>query len=204
LFLLQTVPESYPSAKEYRAWLKETSEACEKLSGTLSSLQSAKGLASTLWPILVNIAAALLGISTLRDLFTNFNWNSLLPWIAFIGFPFVYLGIFVTGAFWYKRELFTGVTLLESISQSFSAGTQELTKNVYQLEDHTFHLLDRGKSRELQWDMVTIPFSLLGLALVGLSDWIENPSSPVDWPILVLILGLIFASISIISLRKWD
>lgn len=204
LYLLQTVPEKHPSAENYRTWLKDTSETCDKLSGTLSSLQSTKGLASTLWPIVVNVAAALLGVSTLKELFTNFSWANLLPWITFIAFPFIYFGIFMTGAFWYKRELFTGITLLESIMQPFFKWTQDSANNVYQLEDHVFNLLGRGKNHEFRWDLITIPLSLFSFIPIGLSEWIQDPSKPVDWVFLGVILLAIIGSISIISLRKWD
>jgi len=76
-YLLQTIPEDHPSVEKYRTWLKSSSETCEKLSSTLSSLQSAKGIASTLWPILVNIVATIVGISTLQELIDQYKAASL-------------------------------------------------------------------------------------------------------------------------------
>jgi len=213
LYLIQTIPEDHPAAENYRAWLKDTSETCEKLSGTLNSLQSAKGLASIFWPILVNIAAALLGISTLKELFTRFSLANFLPWVIFIAIPFAYFFLFLTGAFWYKRELFMGAPFFESIMLSIFSlpddrpifpWLQDSTNNIYQLEDQVFNLLNRGKRHEFRWDILTMPFSFFVLALVGFSEWLNNPSQPISWPGIVGFLLAAVLSMAIISLRKWD
>lgn len=210
-YLLQTIPQDYPSVENYRSWLKDTSETCERLSSTLRSLQSVKGVASTLWPVLVSAAATILGVSTLKELIDSykaaaFNWADLLPWLTFIVFPLVYLGIFVTGAFWYKRELFTRLTFSESIVASILPALFERhqdSANIYQLENMVFSSLDRGKTLEFQWDILTVPITVGSFALLGLSDWIQDPSKSVDWPIVIISLVGIIGSINLISRRKW-
>jgi len=202
LYLLQTIPEKNRANEKYRAWLKNASESCEMLSGTLNSLQSAKGLASTLWPLAVNATAALLGVSDLKDAFQVLHWSNILSLILFTAFPFVYFGLFMTTAFLHKRELFTipfwHRHQLPTISsdpasvQVFIKETLYYENSIYKLENQIFNLLDRGKISEFQWDMLTLPLSLIGLFLTGIIDWLQNPNKPFDW----IFAGVMFLGIA--------
>jgi hypothetical protein len=204
LYLSNTLPDDYPAVENYRTWLKDTSETCDKLSATLSSFQSVKGLASALWPILIYIAGQMLGVTTLREAVQNVDVSSFLSWIVLIVFPILYFCLFITGAIWYKYELFTGFTLFESYFQRHIENTSFDEQNVYQQEDRIFGLLNRGKVHEIPWDAVTFALVPIGFILLVVFDSSGNPINRSDW----ILIGLMFLMSLLIlvvvpRLRKW-
>jgi hypothetical protein len=204
IYLLQTVSEDDTGVENIRSWLKESSETCEKLASTLISVQSAQGLLSTLWPIAASLLAAFLGVNSLREALATDKLIALAQWIILIPTPMIYLGIFVTSAFWYKRQLFTGFSFFDTLI--LPSQSQDSTRNIYQLEDEIFKLLDRGKVREFPYDMVSLPITFFSMSFLFLSDWLFGTTRMPDRSDLVfglmMILGGIFMGFLTRS-RKW-
>ena len=176
-----------PDAKEIREWTKEVSELCEKLAGTLASWSSVEGLVKLLWPLALGGLTAWLGAKDIWEVLKKLNIQTYLIICGFLLFPVIYLFIFMSDAFNYKRAMF--IPGFDAHEQPYVPGSPPHS-NVYLLEDRLFGLLGRDKMREGRWDMY---FRVLGCLIFGsvpvldlLWDRFVSPSAP---PTLILWLS---------------
>jgi len=95
-------------------------------------------------------------------------------------FVATYSLFFIYSAFTYKRKLFWGLQ-------------QETDKNVYQIEDKLFNLLEKGKTHEFPIDIVTFP--ILPFISGGFTIWVGFMLDIGGYLIGLIIIGIIFLKI---------
>jgi len=195
-----------PKNRRYSAWLKETSEDCNKLAATLSSWQSARGIVSALWPFGIGIATTLLKLEDIYDIINIINFKAV-DWInlGLMVFPVIYVALFISMSFQRKRELFMpGFDLEEKpIDMDRPATNDDI---IYHLEDQVFNLAGRGKVREIPADVIGQTAGLLGFAAMETS--ILTLDQPLSSRIFFGAGGVMFLVMAIISIRlgsqrKW-
>lgn len=145
-----------PSNTKYQIWLKQAEEASAKFANSLSSWHSIRGLVSALWPVVVGFLVAKLGVNDIYQAILEVELPPIGTLVVVLFFVVPYFLIFIHSAFTYKRKLFWGQP-------------QETAKNVYQIEDRLFNLLEKGKTHEFPIDIVTFP--ILPFILGGVGIW---------------------------------
>jgi hypothetical protein len=175
----QTVPDEIPAAGDFRSWLKETSDTCERMAGTLSSWQSFRGVLSGVWPVGIGLLTAWLGVSNPYELIINFfklplgsgNFLRIVALILVIIVTISFAGSFILAPFTYKREMF--MPGLNADEQPLQPGQPKTSApNVYQLEDWIFNRVNTGKKREFPYDQLFLILIVLYFALFTPFYWL--------------------------------
>jgi hypothetical protein len=164
-----------PDAKEIREWTKEVSELCEKLAGTLASWSSVEGLVKLLWPLALGGLTAWLGVKDIWEVLKKLDTQTYLIIYGFLLFPVIWLSIFMSNAFSYKRAMF--IPGFDAHEQPYVPGSPPHS-NVYLLEDRLFGLLGRDKMREGRWDRYFIVLGCLIFGSVPVWGLFVSPSEP--------------------------
>jgi hypothetical protein len=185
-----------PDAKEIREWTKEVSELCEKLAGTLASWSSVKGLVKLLWPLALGGLTAWLKVKDIWGVLEKLDRQTYLTIYFILVFPAIYLFIFMSAAFSYKRAMF--IPGFDAHEQPYVPGSPPHS-NVYLLEDRLFDLLGRGKMREGRWDRYFIVLGCLIFASVPVRLLFVSPSAP---PTLIFWLCNVVFWMAV-ALRAW-
>ena len=165
--LAQTISTNEPSYSRYQNWLKQAGEGTKKFADTLSSFRSISGLIGTFLPLVSSLLIAVLGITAIQQAVAELVPNPISIVFGFLLFILaVYLFIFVTFAFIYKRNLFyprSGSFTFDFVIELFEffklkeiQQHRELVYNVYQIEDKLFDLLGKKKILELPIDYIVV------------------------------------------------
>lgn len=149
-------------AIDHRDWAKECGEVCDKMSGTLATWASIEGAFKLLWPIAVGGFTAWLGVKDIWEVVRKLDANAYFLAYGILLFPAIYLLLFISDAFAYKREMF--IPGFDVDEQPYDPQLTAPESNVYLLEDRLFNLLRRRKSREKPWD---IYFAAIGSFIFG-------------------------------------
>lgn len=207
LYLAQTIPEDETSTNGAHMWLKEVQESCDKIAETLLSWTSTRGTLNALWPIGIGLATAALGADNIYELLIKFDASNpsytqfLSRLVAILIFPTVYFVLYLGSAFDCKREIFMpGYTSNERPLQGDAdRGSRE---NVYQIEDHLFSLLQRGKRREIHFGIIILVSFLFMLGAYPTWLWLTNLSEPIAWVFGIVGCWMIYDGIKIAARRR--
>lgn len=174
----QLIPQDSPATS--REWFKETQDSLSRLSDRLTSWASIRGLAATLWPVLVGPVLAWLGADSIWDAIWDLA-DKKKPQLSAVGvsatwilFPLAYILLFAGGAAGVKR----GVFLAEiSTNTTWDGHTQAIVaKNVYEAEDELFNYIAKGKLPEIPVDSYVMAswFLTFGAYAVGVGVFIAD------------------------------
>lgn len=137
-------------AKELRDWCKECSDVCEKMAGTLATWASVEGAFRLLWPFALGGFTAWLGVKDIWEAVKKLEFTAYVFAFLVLFFPLIYLLIFMSASFGYKREMF--IPGFDANERPFDPSVTAPQFNIYLLEDRLFALLHRRKSTERSWD----------------------------------------------------
>jgi membrane protein YdbS with pleckstrin-like domain len=175
--LAQTISTDEPSYDRDQNWLKDTEERTKKFANTLSSFRRISGLIGTFLPWVSSILIAVLGVTAIQHAVAKGVQNPILTLLfgLFLCILAVYLYMFVTFAFIYKRNLFSRsdsyifnfvIEFIESFKSKEIRQQREHVNNVYQTEDKLFDLLEKKKILELPIDCILSSILLFVLDII--------------------------------------
>lgn len=165
--IAQSIPD-YSDNSCYKKWLIQNAEYTQKFSDQLTSWKSIRGLIGLLLPLFVGSL-----LSSLKDLFnyagnpnlTNSTlFNSIVSFIgdrytliSFLSFLlpiFLYLWLFLSISFKYKRTLFLPKNYIDSdFYNSWKYEKAGYERSIYKIEDDLFNLIARNKKKESLTDV---------------------------------------------------
>jgi hypothetical protein len=215
------------SANERSKWLEDAQKACDKVVGAISSWQRLKLLAATLSPIIVGLVIARLGAEDVYDAVVKMASSEAFKrgsggllkglGVAYFVTAITYLLLPVAGSFSYKRGLFYPAgrfheqpkwrqRRLEKRRIKRGLPSFEHGRNVYQLENELYDLLETRKRPEVRLDLVVTICTLVLVAIAYFLGKVREDFSQensVTVVILVLCLFGILRAINMARRRQW-
>lgn len=180
--LAQTISTDELSYNFDQNWLKHAEERTKKFANTLSSFRRISGLIGTVLPWVSSILIAVWGVTAIQQVVAKGVQNPILTLLfgLLLCILALYLNMFVTFAFIYKRNLFSRLDsyifnfvkeFIECFKSKETRQQREHVYNVYQTEDKLFNLLGKKKILELPIDCILISILLFVLDIF-IAIWI--------------------------------
>ena len=186
-------------------WFEQIKEQTVEFSNTLSSWQTIRWLVSIIGSIIGTLVVVYLtaNVNTIYQAIIEHNFELFKILSSIISFASLFIMIFISFSFNYKRSLFrpgSGFFWEGILSQQ----QKESIKNVYLIEDQLFELLGKAKNREFPVDIIAyIQFLVIMAIFLTLWQIITNGH------IMLIFMGFSFFLIGVYGLisglrdRKW-
>jgi hypothetical protein len=180
--LSQIIKPDDPLATEYKNWLMQAKEGTDNFANTLTSLNSIRSIIAIVLPWISGLIIALLGVSDIYQAIvqgisnisisnisvpqpeTNFYGIILIDKFQLIIGMILYFPLLVAMGFLYKRRLFYSNSISFWIRSHLSERSYVHNKdgrNIYEIENRLFNILDKQKALELPWDSIIFSMTII-------------------------------------------
>jgi hypothetical protein len=176
--------------EEIATWLEGAAGEWTQLRETISDRWQFLRLLLALSPIALGFVAARIGQTDIYAALMSLDMGAFRTSAFWLFVPAIYLLSLVGMSFQFKRTLFFPQYLFQDHPRLYARAREFSARNVYAMEDELCRLLDRGKSREIQWDVQVSWIAdvlLIGLAVLVLI----RPYGSV-WRSLVFVIVAVF------------
>jgi hypothetical protein len=196
----QALPDAEAeSVSDFRQWLKDTQDSSSRFSNTLTSWASIRGLGATLWPAVLGLLLAKLGVENVWVAFWRFGTReNLVIALLLLSLVTLYILLVLVLPFRKKRGLFLApVELPDTWS---CVGEVIRSRSVYDAEGELFDRLAQSKKPEFPLDWFAVASLCFGFAMVEASSILSAAYSP--GRVLFGIVTIILLVLGIFALRN--